>query len=39
VPLDFGFDVLPLLIGRVRDHIIEEYILNIGNLERYRKEG
>ena len=32
---DIAFDVLPLLVGRMRAHPIREFLLDIGTLENY----
>ena len=37
VPADFGFDVFPNLIGKMKGFVMEEYILDIGDMENYRK--
>lgn len=34
---DFGYDILPLLINKMRGYRIDEYLLDIGTLENYRK--
>ena len=36
-PQDFGFHVLPKLIGRMKGYPLNAYLLDIGNLERYRR--
>jgi mannose-1-phosphate guanylyltransferase len=35
--LDFGFDILPKLAGKMFGYIIKEYLLDIGTLETYKK--
>ena len=35
--LDLGFHVLPNLIGKMKAYVLEDYLLDIGNLERYKK--
>jgi mannose-1-phosphate guanylyltransferase len=34
--IDFGFDVLPGLVNRMRGYVIEEYLIDIGNPENYK---
>ncbi|MEN6568369.1 MAG: nucleotidyltransferase family protein [Veillonellales bacterium] len=34
---DFGYDILPLLIGKMRGYRIREYLLDIGTWENYKK--
>ncbi len=36
-PLDFGFDILPKLTGRIYGYKIEEYYIDIGTIENYKK--
>jgi mannose-1-phosphate guanylyltransferase len=36
-PSDLGFDVLPNLVGEMKGFIIKEYILDIGNIDNYKK--
>ncbi|GBE26759.1 D-glycero-alpha-D-manno-heptose 1-phosphate guanylyltransferase [bacterium BMS3Bbin03] len=36
-PADFGYDVFPKLVGKMKGFIIEDYILDIGDMENYRK--
>ncbi len=36
-PADFGFDVLPHLVGKMKGYIIEEYILDIGDMKNYEQ--
>jgi mannose-1-phosphate guanylyltransferase len=35
-PTDLGFDVLPLLTGRMLAYLISDYVLDIGTMENYR---
>lgn len=35
-PVDFGFDVLPKIVGRVAAHHISDFIIDIGTLQTYR---
>lgn len=35
--VDFGFDVFPSLIGKIYGYEIEEYLLDIGTLENYKR--
>jgi mannose-1-phosphate guanylyltransferase len=35
-PADLGFDVLPLLVGRMLAYPIHDYLLDIGTMENYR---
>lgn len=35
--LDFGFDILPKLVGKMKAYILEEYLEDIGTLDRYKK--
>jgi mannose-1-phosphate guanylyltransferase len=37
IPLDIGFDVLPRLVGRMTGFVLQEYLLDIGNHERYAR--
>jgi mannose-1-phosphate guanylyltransferase len=37
VPVDIGFHVLPLLMGRMLAYPISDYLLDIGTMENYRK--
>jgi len=37
IPLDFGFDVFPRLIGKMKGFLIRDYLLDIGTLENYRR--
>lgn len=34
---DLGFDVLPQLIGKMYGHVLEEPLIDIGTIERYKK--
>jgi len=36
-PVDFGFDVLPKLVGRMYGYEIKEYLMDIGTLENYAR--
>ena len=36
-PVDFGFDVLPGLVGRMHGYVIEEYLLDIGKPDDYKR--
>ena len=36
-PQDLGFDILPKLVGQMKGFHIEDYLLDIGNLERYQR--
>lgn len=36
-PQDFGFHVLPKLVGRMKGFPLDAYLLDIGNMERYRR--
>ena len=36
-PADFGFDVLPHLIGKMKGYVIEEYLLDIGDMKNYEQ--
>jgi mannose-1-phosphate guanylyltransferase len=36
-PVDLGFHVLPLLVGRMAAYQIQEFLIDIGTLETYRK--
>jgi len=35
--IDLGYDVLPRLIGKMNGYVIDEYLLDIGTLDNYRK--
>jgi len=35
--LDFGFDILPKLIGKMKAYLLTEYLQDIGTLARYQK--
>lgn len=35
--IDFGFDVLPRIVGKMHGYKIEEYLIDIGNLDNYRR--
>lgn len=35
--IDFGFDVLPRLIGKMYGYVIEEYLIDIGNPDNYKR--
>jgi mannose-1-phosphate guanylyltransferase len=35
VPADIGFHVLPKLVGRMRAYVSDEYLIDIGTLEKY----
>ena len=37
LPADFGFDVFPNLIGKMKGFVVEEYILDIGDMQNYQK--
>lgn len=37
LPSDIGFDVLPLLIGKLYAFTIEDFVLDIGTLEKYER--
>jgi mannose-1-phosphate guanylyltransferase len=34
-PADFGFDVLPVLAGRMHGYVIDEFLMDIGSFENY----
>ena len=34
-PCDFGFDVFPSLIGKARGYVIDDFLIDIGTLEKY----
>lgn len=34
--IDFGFDVLPRLVGKMRGYVIEEFLMDIGNPDSYK---
>jgi len=36
-PADFGYDVLPQLVGRMKGYFIKEYFIDIGTIENYEK--
>jgi mannose-1-phosphate guanylyltransferase len=36
-PLDLGFHVIPHLVGRMKAYFIEEFLMDIGNPESYRR--
>ncbi len=36
-PADFGYDVLPGLIGKMKGYLINEYFIDIGTVENYQK--
>jgi len=36
-PADFGFDVLPRLVGKMFGYIIEDYYIDIGTIGNYKK--
>jgi len=36
-PSDFGFDVLPQLIGKMKGYFIREYFIDIGTIENYEQ--
>jgi len=36
-PVDFGFDILPKLIGKMYGYIIEDYYIDIGTVDNYKK--
>jgi NDP-sugar pyrophosphorylase family protein len=36
-PLDLGFDVIPRLAGKMKAYFIEEFLMDIGTVESYRK--
>jgi mannose-1-phosphate guanylyltransferase len=36
-PLDLGFHVIPNLVGKMRAYLIEEFLMDIGTPESYRK--
>jgi mannose-1-phosphate guanylyltransferase len=35
--IDFGFDVLPRLVGKMYGYEIKEYLMDIGTIEKYKK--
>lgn len=35
--MDFGFDVLPKLIGKMHGYVINEYFIDIGTIDNYKK--
>ena len=35
--IDFGKDVLPLLVGKMYGYKIQEYLLDIGTMDNYKK--
>lgn len=35
-PADFGYDVLPRLVGRMRGFVIDGFLMDIGNIDNYR---
>ena len=37
IPVDIGFDVLPLLAGKMIAHVISDYLLDIGTMENYER--
>jgi len=37
IPVDIGFDVLPLLAGKMVAHVISDYLLDIGTMENYER--
>lgn len=36
-PMDLGFNVLPRLVGRMYGYLIQEYLLDIGDMSSYQK--
>ncbi len=36
-PLDIGYDLLPRLVGRARAIVVEDYFLDVGTLDAYRR--
>jgi mannose-1-phosphate guanylyltransferase len=34
---DFGYDVLPTLVNRMHGYVIDEYLIDIGTLQNYRR--
>jgi mannose-1-phosphate guanylyltransferase len=36
-PVDFGFDVLPGLVGHMHGYVIKEYLLDIGKPGDYKR--
>jgi mannose-1-phosphate guanylyltransferase len=36
-PSDFGYDVLPQLVGKMKGYVIEEYFIDIGTIENYER--
>ena len=35
--IDFGFDVLPRLVGRMYGYVIEEHLIDVGNPDSYKR--
>ena len=35
--IEFGFHILPNLVGRMATYVMHEYILDVGSLENYRQ--
>ncbi len=36
-PADFGFDVFPKMLGKMKGYKIDEYFLDVGDMDRYRQ--
>ncbi|MDZ7331718.1 MAG: nucleotidyltransferase family protein [candidate division KSB1 bacterium] len=36
-PSDFGFDVLPQLVGKMKGYLIKEYFIDVGTVENYER--
>jgi mannose-1-phosphate guanylyltransferase len=37
LPIDLGFHILPKLIGQIYGFVIKDYLLDIGDMESYKK--
>jgi mannose-1-phosphate guanylyltransferase len=36
-PLDFGYHIIPRLVGKMKAYFIEEFLMDIGTLQQYKK--